>query len=65
MDNQVETIYQYVKRKLEENRGQFKKIAMAVDLPYFVVRSIHNGETSNPGVHNIQKLHDYFRKAGE
>jgi len=65
MDNQVETIYQYVKRKLDANKGRLNKIAEETEIKYFIVRSIQNGDTKNPSVHNIQKLHDYFRKAGE
>jgi hypothetical protein len=65
MDLPVETMYQYVKRKLGENKGRMVKIAEETGLPYPSVYSIHHGSTLNPSVHTVQTLHDYFRKSAE
>lgn len=65
MDKPIETMYQYVMRKLRENKGRHSAIAHEVGLSGNTLHSISSGKTESPTVHNIQKLHDYFRKAGE
>ncbi len=65
MTPHVETQYQYVMRKMTENKGRIGAIADELQISRSTINAIRSKASLNPSTHIIQKLHDYFRKAGE
>lgn len=61
----TESIFAYVKRRLSEERGNFRVIAVATGVPYSTLVKIHQGVIENPGVMHIQTLADHFRAAAQ
>lgn len=55
-------MYKYVMQKLQDHKGEWITIAKKLKLPYWWLTKIACGQIPNPGIHRIQKLHDYFQK---
>jgi len=52
----------YVLAELEVYKGKWPTVAVGSGVPYKTLTKIAQRETLDPGVSNVQKLHDYFRK---
>ena len=51
----------YVRRKLQENRGKWPAIAVKADVPYDTITKIAQGQIKDPGVSKVQRLANHFR----
>ena len=60
-----EPIFETVKRRLEEGKGDLPRIADESGVNIWTLRNILNGRSKNPGVDACQKLVDYFRSYDE
>lgn len=65
MDRQIETMYQYVVRKLNESKGRHSAIARDLGLDNKTLHLIATKKVESPNVHTVQKLHDYFRESAK
>jgi hypothetical protein len=57
---------EYVKTHLlqaRENRGAWKAIAAATEVPAYAIWRIATGKTANPGVKTVEALRRYFEAA--
>lgn len=57
-----EQIFDFVKRKILENKGLLTKVARECDVPYSTLMKISQGVVANPRIGTIQKLADYFKR---
>lgn len=55
-----ETVLDFVRRRLAEDKGFLTKVSRAADVPYSTLIKIHQGSIPNPRVGTIQKLADYY-----
>lgn len=55
-----EPILEYVKRRLDEFRGEWPTIARESGVNYWTVLNIASGKSPNPEVQNLQPLIDWF-----
>lgn len=55
-----EPIIDYLRRRLEEFRGQWPQIAKDTGVEYSIIARIARGENENPELKNIQPLLDWF-----
>lgn len=60
-----ESILVYVKRRLDELKGQWPRIAKETSVPYFTIANISRGKSTNPGIDSLQPLIDWFVKYDE
>ena len=60
-----ETMYEYVLRKLTENKGRLQGIATELKLSKFTLYAIEAKRIASPNIHTVQKLHDYFKKSAD
>ena len=56
-----EPIFETIKRRLEECKGDLPRIAEESGVNIWTLRNILNGRSKNPGVDACQALLDYFR----
>lgn len=56
----VEPILSFVRRKLEESRGDWVEISRASGVPYHTLTKVAQGTTPNPRIDTIQRLMDFF-----
>lgn len=55
-----EPILDYVKRRLQEHKGEWAIISRDTDVDYSVVVRIAQGINTNPTITNVQPLVDWF-----
>lgn len=60
-----ETMYAYVMRQLESNKGRLRNIASDLKMSKSTVYAMLAKRNENPSVHTVQKLHDYFKKSAD
>lgn len=60
-----EPIFETIKRRLEECKGDLPQIADESGVNIATIRNILNGRSDNPGVQKCQMLLDYFRARDE
>lgn len=60
MSTNVEPILTFVRRKLEESRGDWVEIARVSGVPYHTLTKVAQGSTPNPRIDTVQRLVDYF-----
>lgn len=60
-----EPILEYVKRRLEEFKGQWKRIHEDTQVPYATIANIVYGRSTNPELDTIQPLIDWFQARDE
>lgn len=58
----AESIYQFVLDRLKADRPRWAEIAEGSGVPLRSLEKIGREEWTNPGVHNIDKLAQYFRR---
>lgn len=58
-------IYDYVMARLREKVVPQRQVAHESGVPFSTVTKIAQGAVTNPSVHTIQALFDYFRSKGE
>lgn len=63
MSNQ-QNIYAYVMACLRAKAVPQKRVAEGSGVPFSTVAKIAQGKVSDPSVHNVQKLADFFSCAG-
>lgn len=56
-------IYDYVMAQLRSKRIPQKRVALESGVPFSTLAKIAQGHVTEPSVHTIQKLADYFRRA--
>lgn len=57
----METMLDYVLRKLEESRGTWPDISEKTGVPYDTITKIAQRKIEDPKVSKLQTLADYFR----
>lgn len=60
--NGEENILAFVKRRLDEARGQWPDISRATGVPYFTIANIVQGKSADPRIGTLQPLVDWFRQ---
>lgn len=60
-----EPIFETVKRRLEECKGDLPRIADESGVNIWTIRNILNGRSPDPQVSTCQRLLDYFRARDE
>jgi hypothetical protein len=55
-----EPILEYVKRRLEEFKGDWPQISEESGVNIWTVRNIASGKSDNPEIANLQPLIDWF-----
>lgn len=60
-----ESILAYVKRRLEEFKGQWPTIAAETGVPYGTINNIASGKSENPELASVQPLIDWFHARDE
>jgi hypothetical protein len=58
----AEPILEYVRRRLNDCRGEWPRIAERTKLPYDTIAKIAQGKRPNPTLDSIQPIVDYFRE---
>jgi predicted transcriptional regulator len=58
----METSTEYVRRKLERNRGQWKRISGESGVPYSTIKNLMQGLVNDPRTSTIDRLREYFRR---
>lgn len=56
-----EPILEYLKRRLEASKGDWRRIADATGVPYGTVVNIAQGKSPNPTLQSVQPLLNYFQ----
>lgn len=56
-----ESILLYVKRRLEESRGEWPQISKDTGVPYFTVTNIAQGKVEDPRISTMQKLYNHLK----
>lgn len=56
-----EPILDFVRRKLEEQRGTWVTIANDSGVPYHTLTKIAQGQVENPRIQTVQRLVDFFQ----
>lgn len=51
----------YVRSQLQAWKGRWTEVAQGSDVSKRTIEKIASGEIADPGVSNVQKLHDWFR----
>jgi len=57
-------IYEYVMACLRARAVPQRKVAVGADVPFSTVAKIAQGKVTEPSVHTVQKLADYFVRTG-
>lgn len=60
MSTNPEPILTFVRRKLDESRGDWVEIATKSGVPYHTLTKIAQGATPNPRIETVQRLVDHF-----
>lgn len=60
MHTNVEPILTFVRRRLDESRGEWVEISRISGVPYHTLTKIAQGTTPNPRIETVQRLVDYF-----
>lgn len=60
MSTTIEPILAFVRRKLEESRGQWVEVARLSGVPYHTLTKIAQGQSPDPRINTVQRLVDYF-----
>lgn len=60
MSTNVEPILTFVRRKLDESRGEWVEISRVSGVPYHTLTKIAQGATPNPRIETVQRLVDFF-----
>lgn len=61
ISGRAEPILDYVKRRLQESRGDWPQISIETGVPYFTITNVAQGKSEDPRISTIQKLFDYFQ----
>jgi hypothetical protein len=56
----METITDFVKRKLDESRHKWPGVAAGSGVPISTIRKISQGVIGNPGVNHVEALAKHF-----
>lgn len=56
-----EPIMTFVRRKLDESRGQWAEVSRASGVPYHTLTKIAQGQSPDPRINTIQRLIDHFK----
>lgn len=56
-----EASLEYVRRKLEANRGRVRKICREIGVPYNSIHVIWTGRVKKPYYETYRKLEEFFR----
>ena len=56
----IEPILIFVRRKLDESRGQWVEVSRESGVPYHTLTKIAQGQVEDPRVSTMQRLVDYF-----
>jgi transcriptional regulator with XRE-family HTH domain len=59
MDNKI-NLYEYVMTHLRAKRIPQRQIARESGVPFSTVCKIAQGDVTDPSIHTVQKLYDYF-----
>lgn len=57
----AQTLLSYVVSELNRAKGDWPRVSEASGVPVSTIHRIASGETSNPGVRQIEALASYFR----
>jgi transcriptional regulator with XRE-family HTH domain len=57
----TQTLYAYVRARLEATKGRWPDIAEATGISKRTIEKIASGEIADPGVHKMELLARYFR----
>ncbi len=60
MSTHVEPILTFVRRRLDESRGEWVEISRVSGVPYHTLTKIAQGATPNPRIETVQRLVDHF-----
>jgi len=63
MSTNVEPILTFVRRRLDESRGEWVEISRVSGVPYHTLTKIAQGATPNPRIETVQRLVDHFKMA--
>lgn len=58
----AEPILAYVRRRLNDARGEWPRIAERTKLPYDTIAKTAQGKRPNPTLDTVQPIIDYFRE---
>jgi hypothetical protein len=57
-----ETMFAFVKRRLDESKGRWPDVAKGSGVAVSTVRKIAQGQIADPAVSKVQELSDYFHR---
>ena len=57
-------MFDYVMAQLRAKRVPQRQVASGSGVPFSTVTKIAPGQIKSPRVHQVQALHDYFKKVG-
>jgi transcriptional regulator with XRE-family HTH domain len=57
-------MFDYVMAQLRAKRVPQRQVAVGSGVPFSTVTKIAQGQIKSPRVHQVQALHDYFKKVG-
>lgn len=60
MSTNVEPILTFVRRRLDESRGEWVEISRVSGVPYHTLTKIAQGATPNPRIETVQRLVEFF-----
>ncbi len=60
MSSTIEPILTFVRRRLEETRGDWMEVSRVSGVPYHTLTKIAQGQVENPRIATVQRLVDYF-----
>lgn len=60
--NGEEPILEFVRRRLDEARGEWPLISRESGVPYFTIANIVQGKSADPRIGTLQPLVDWFRQ---
>lgn len=64
MSTNVEPILSFVRRKLEESRGQWVEVSRISGVPYHTLTKLAQGQVEDPRISTVQRLVDHFNGTG-
>lgn len=53
----------YVLAQLEAQKGKWREIALATEVPYDTLSKIARGQIADPRVIKLERLYDYLKEA--
>jgi predicted transcriptional regulator len=57
-----EPMADYVRRRLQELKGQWPEVSRRSGVPYFTMSKFTSGAILNPRINTVQALHDVLRE---